>query len=551
MTLKEKLLFRGYLPENLPPAFFSSDLADYLVSHAGDDWWSQSKNPVRPATYNASKRGVTRRVFSVVHPTTMRDLAKFVESRWDDMNQFFAQTDMSLSIPREAQESDRSIEINTHSFIEGERISRLSQYRFIAKTDISRFYHSIYTHSLPWAFHGKASSKADRKEGSKKIYFNRADHILRCGQDGQTIGIPVGPDTSRVLAEVIATAIDMEFKNRCDISDLVVMRHVDDVWIGAHTYAEAERALWRYREAMREFELDINESKTKIYSSDFRFADAWPTELSAQLENSLGLSRGQSSERLRAALEHAFALTVATGDDAILKFVIRYLDRHTSGWDNWSIAEPFLKRCVVHFGHTVDYVSRVIVWRDLAKSDLDKPNWSKILSAIIDTHGRIGNDSEVCWATYAMGRLGSQISHDAANNIVRNCGALSLLALLNCAEKGLAERSVFDVAFARMTLESANGAFWPVLLEWKSRRWPGHEKLDLKNEVVAGLAKEQAVLFDVNRLPSVFADVKAEDFDEVQRAIENRPSMYDNEDDDEDGDVDDNGDDFMGDAEDY
>lgn len=548
MTLKENLLFRGYLPENLPPAFFSSDLADYLVGLVGDDWWSQSKSPVRPATYNASKRGITRRVFSVVHPTTMRDSAKFVAERWDAMNHFFEQTDMSLSIPKEAEDGDRAIEINTHSFVEGERISRLSQFRFIAKTDISRFYHSIYTHSLPWAFHGKPSSKGDRKEGSKKIYFNRADHILRCGQDGQTVGIPVGPDTSRVLAEVIATAIDIEFKKRCDVNDLVVMRHVDDVWIGAHTFAEAERALWRYREAMREFELDINESKTKIYSSDFRFADAWPTELSTQLENSLGSSRSQSSERLRAALEHAFALTVSTGDDAILKFVIRYLDRHSSGWDNWSIAEPFLKRCVVHFGHTVDYVARVIVWRDLAKGDLDKPTWSRILSSIIDTHGRIGNDSEVCWATYAMGRIGSHISQEAAENIVRNCGALSLLALLNCAEKGLADKSVFDVALARMNLESAGGAFWPVLLEWKSRQWQGHEKLDLRNEVVAALAEEEAVLFDIDRLPSVFADVKAGDFDEVQRAIENRPSMYDNDNED-DGDLDE--DDFMDESEDF
>lgn len=532
MTLKENLLFRGYLPENLPPAFFSSDLADYLVGHAGDDWWSQSKSPVRPATYNASKRGITRRVFSVVHPTTMRDSAKFVAERWDAMNHFFEQTDMSLSVPKEAVDGDRAIEINTHSFVEGERISRLSQFRFIAKTDISRFYHSIYTHSLPWAFHGKSSSKNDRKEGSKKIYFNRADHILRCGQDGQTVGIPVGPDTSRVFAEVIATAIDQEFMNRCDVKDLVVMRHVDDVWIGAHTFSEAERALWRYREAMREFELDINESKTKTYSSDFRFTDAWPTELSTQLENSLDSGRSQSSERLRAALEHAFSLTVSTGDDAILKFVIRYLDRHGSGWDNWSIAEPFLKRCVVHFGHTVDYVARVIVWRELAKGDLDKPTWSRILASTIDTHGRIGNDSEVCWATYAMGRIGSNISQEAAENIVRNCGALSLLALLNCADKGLADKSVFDVAFTRMSLESASGAFWPALLEWKSRQWPGHEKLDLRNEVVAALAEEEAVLFDIDRLPSVFAEVAAEDFDEVQRAIENRPSMYDNDDED-------------------
>lgn len=529
MELMESLVFKGYLPENLPPAFFAGDIGDFIVDDSGPEWWSKSQKPVRPASYNASKRGITRRVFSVVHPVTMRDLAKFVAMHWDAITSFFSQIDCSLSVPGVAAEGDRAIEISTHAAVDAAKISRLSRYRFIAKTDISRFYHSIYTHSLPWAFHGKLAAKADRKFGSERIYFNRADHILRCGQDGQSIGIPVGPDTSRVFAEIVATAIDVEFKKRCEVSDVTIIRYVDDVWLGAHTHADAERALSRYREAIREFELDINEAKTRIYSTDFRFADAWPADLSIALETALASAARYRPERLRAALERAFAMAVADNDDGILKYVIRYLDRHSSGWSHWAICEPFLKRSVVHFGHTADYVARVIVWRYLVKRDLDVETWSKILAAVIDTHGRLGNDSEVCWATYACAQLGAKIDLGAAQNIIRNCGALAVVSVLNCVDKGLVDQSIFDEAYERMSLETANGPFWPVLMEWKSRKWPRHDKLKVNNDVIGALAEKEARIFDLAKLPLVFGEVKEESFDEVEMAIEPRSSVYDDD----------------------
>lgn len=74
------------------------------------------------------------------------------------------------------------------------------------------------------------------------MFCNRLDFILRKGQDGQTVGIRVGPDASRFVAEVISIAIDLEFRRRCELPDLAIVRHVDDIWIGAHSHADAEQA---------------------------------------------------------------------------------------------------------------------------------------------------------------------------------------------------------------------------------------------------------------------------------------------------------------------
>ena len=536
MPLEDDLTRKGYLPENLPPTFFADAMADTFGQIGGGDWWSNSSSAVRPATYSASKRGLARRTFAVVHPATIHDLAKFAAARWQESCAFFRNTTYSLSCPQYTEQGDRAIAISSHNELETTKLSRLSQYRFIAKTDISRFYHSIYTHSIPWAFHGKAAAKLDRNPNSENLFFNRADYILRCGQDGQTIGIPVGPDTSRIFAETIATAIDVEYQNRCEVQDFGLIRHVDDVWIGANTHADAEHALWRYREAIREFELDINESKTRIYSSDFQFSDRWPADLSIQLGTAIDSTQYQASERMRAALEHAFGMAVSGGDDGVLKYAIRYLDRNDTQWSHWESIEPFLKRALVHFGHTVDYVTRVIVWRNLAIGDLDKDAWSKILTAIIDRHGRIGNDSEVCWAIYACARLELPIGTEAAKNIIANCGALPIVALLNCIEKGLVKRSVFKIAHERMRLESARGPFWPVLMEWKTRQWPKHNELQLENEVVEEMVGRQAVLFDFERLPTVFNDVEPDAFSHVSQAIERRTSVYDEDEEEDDED---------------
>ena len=526
MALKERLLWHGYLPENVPPSFYASDLADLLVESTGNEWWSEPDSPVRPAVFNASKRGITRRSFAFVHPITMHDATKFVVERWEAIQAFFSRSQFSLSVPKACDSGDRAVEIATHGELEAERISRLAHFRYIARTDISRFYHSIYTHSLPWAFHGKKQAKADRSPNSSETFFNRADLVLRCGQDGQTVGIPVGPDTSRIFAEIVATAIDCEFKERCELDKVAVLRHVDDVWIGANTHAEAERALWRYREAIREFELDINENKTRIYSAEFRFSDQWPSDLSVALERAIDAQPSKRAERLRSALEQAFGMTVADGDDGILKYVIRYFDRHGRGWEDWATMEPFLKRCVVHFGHTVDYVARVLVWRHLAKGDLDVNAWGPILAEIIDRHGRIGNDSEVCWAVYACSVLGIEIAEDAANQVVRNCGALSLVSILNSV-KGSTKTSVLTSARARLRLESANGPLWPLMLEWKSRKWRGHGAIQANNPIIARLVESGALIFDATRLPGVFKDIDEEDFETVDKAIEDRPTMYD------------------------
>jgi hypothetical protein len=467
----------------------------------------------------------------MVHPMTAFDLAEFIGSRESELNQFLSSSSISLSTPLHTPDGERAVAISSHGELEKQRLVRLAGYRFIAKTDTSRFYHSIYTHSIPWAFHGKMAAKADRKVSSLTVFCNRLDQIVRKGQDDQTIGIPVGPDASRYIAELISVAIDREFTGRCDVSDYSAVRHVDDVWIGAQTHADAERALSRYRECLREFELDINENKTKIYAENFQFTDSWPTEISTRLQQAISASAYIRQERLRAALEFAFAEVVKSGDDGMLKYAIRQLDNSNTSGEAWATVEPFLMRCAVHFGHTVGYVVRILVWRQFSSGDFDRDRWTKILISVLDRQARLGNDSEVCWILYAALKFGIHVPVDIGKQIVNNCGALSLVTLLSCLENGLAPTALVGFAAERLTQETAGGALWPVFLEWTARKWPENEKITaaVQNEIVASMGKAGVTLFDVERLTRVFEGVETSNFANVERAIERRPGLYEEE----------------------
>jgi len=529
MSLKQDLLRIGYFPENLPPPFHSEQIAQFFSGNPGA-YLSDPKRPLRAAIYNASKRGSSRRTFSAIHPTTAHDLAEFLQKHQSELDALFAKNSSSLSVPRHTPDGERAIEIASHNQLEVERLARLSGYRFIAKTDISRFYHSIYTHSVSWAFHGKAASKKAKKSTATDVYFNRLDFIIRQGQDGQTIGIPVGPDASRYVAELICTSIDTDFFNRLGGDDVRFIRHVDDVWIGAQSHSDVERALWLYRNCLREFELDINESKTRIYSADFRFTDAWPTDVASRIEGALAAADSRRNERLRAALEYAFDMAVSSGDDGVLKYAIRQLDSSDHEWDEWSVLQPFLMRCAIHLGHTIDYAVRVLVWRKLVKDDVDELRWKAIVSSLLDRHGRLGNDSEVCWLLFAANILQMDVPDEIALTVVQNCGALSIVSIMN--SSGFDQKAVFDQLFDLVSAESADGAMWPVFLEWSGSGWHRHQDVKklVTNDTLNAMVAQSVFVFDVDRLTRVFKGVEASKFADISHAIERRVSFYDDND---------------------
>jgi hypothetical protein len=148
---------RGYFPENLPPVFTSADLGHFAETHLPmNDYLTRSQSRTRAAPYNGSKRGHQRRVFSIPNPIAAADTALFLHQNWLAIVEHFRKSPFSASRPAIDAEGSRAIAITPHDELSHVRNERLAASRYIVSTDISRFFPSIYTHALPWAFHGKA-----------------------------------------------------------------------------------------------------------------------------------------------------------------------------------------------------------------------------------------------------------------------------------------------------------------------------------------------------------------------------------------------------------
>ena len=85
---------------------------------------------------------------------------------------------------------------------------------------------SLYTHSIPWALYGKAASKAAlaTKSRSRRRFGDKLDAALQCMNHGQTNGIPIGPDTSLVVAELVLSAVDVTLNENRVLSGFRVRR---------------------------------------------------------------------------------------------------------------------------------------------------------------------------------------------------------------------------------------------------------------------------------------------------------------------------------------
>ena len=114
-----------------------------------------------------------------------------------------------MSVPTIRENSSRAVGLSAYfKDLSAERMLRSTGTRFHLYADFARFYGSIYTHSIAWALHGQDEARADEK--TMLLTGNQIDRLVRNTQDRQSMGIPVGPDSSLVMAEIIGAAIDQK-----------------------------------------------------------------------------------------------------------------------------------------------------------------------------------------------------------------------------------------------------------------------------------------------------------------------------------------------------
>ncbi len=544
----KRIIDRGLLPENLPSVVTSKGLWPHFDVET-PSYLITSNRVGRTSPFNASKRGFQRRLFGLPHPAFLYDQALFLTKHWDAIAQLFDTSPGSLSRPSFPIVGPRSTRITSHSALPRARLEAFSRFKYCLVTDVSRCFPSVYTHSLPWAIHGKEASKADTKVNSAGIFGNRLDFAIRQGQDRQTMGIPVGPDTSRVASEIILSAVDREFLVRSGSKRVTYRRHVDDYWIGGHTIEECERHLQLLREALREYELDINELKTRIVNTSVVFGESWAFEIADELRGAFpffGTPRGDQIATLGKIIDRARS----TNDDGVIRHAIRKLDEQHA-WDrHWDVLEHFLAQCAVQFHHSFDYVARVVAWRLRRQKSIDNVLWSEVTRTVAGRAASLGRDSEALWSLWLMKELSIKVNKALSSAIIKNNGPIVSALLAHIYAHNLTtDKLIVAQMWDRVEGNHFFGSFWPLTLELATLALSKPAALNDGggDDVMRKLHQNNASLIDWGAAPAVFdkpekqgawfADVEPEE------AIEDYTSDYDDDDDDSDDDEDSDDDD--------
>ncbi|RZQ07460.1 antiviral reverse transcriptase Drt3b, partial [Vibrio vulnificus] len=106
------------------------------------------------------------------------------------------------------------------------------RFNYLSKLDVSHCFDSIYTHSIAWAVSQKSYAKQNLNK-TKSTFSFKFDQLMQRLNYNETNGILIGPELSRIFAEIIMQSIDNDIVNESKQSGLLlgkdyqIYRYVD------------------------------------------------------------------------------------------------------------------------------------------------------------------------------------------------------------------------------------------------------------------------------------------------------------------------------------
>lgn len=318
-----KILEKGYFPKELPPPFttkpfgqrsryivkkwdeYVTNLQVPLPSEASN---KQAKFRYKPILnkysisklieFSISKGQYSRRKLEIPHPQTYFYLCKEIVDNWKLIKNVYKLSLFSESKLYSESSNKRSVRTKSISWKRfRNKLTEISfDYKVQLKLDITNFYATIYTHSIPWSILGKQDSKSyfelknndsnafelltltDPKANSYKI-ADKIDTLVRNCNDKQSVGLPISADTSFILSEMVASRIDQELKIELQDIDYKCVRYYDDYYFYTNSINDAEAILKRTQKILYEYKLEVNENKVEIKQLPYFYSDLWNLDI--------------------------------------------------------------------------------------------------------------------------------------------------------------------------------------------------------------------------------------------------------------------------------
>lgn len=461
-----RLVEFGYFPRELPACFSPNTLATHAAALTA---LTKAEKKSKSATFSCARFGRMRRVLSVPNPYNFLQTADFFETNWLELAQLAQSSPLSASKPVLKKNGIRAIErLKPDGDLVEMRSWARANARYIVKADISQFYHSIYSHSIPWAIHTKQTAKKRQRDNS--LIGNQLDTLVRNAQDAQTIGIPIGPDTSLVLAEIILSDIDKKLK--VEFPELRGFRYVDDYELCFFELADAEKALSKLEGLLATYELRLNPKKTSILQLPQPLDHSW-TAILRHFPERFSRKAADQKWQLIDFFELAFEQSNKSPDEQVLTYAVGRLLREATqiAPQNWQLVQALLCQVISIEGGAIP-VALQLWTRYTHKPYLnDRPLLEKVLNNIIRQHAPLGHSSEVAFSLWGILRFG--LSCEADNLATISQMTDPFVGLLALDGKVQGKFAALDLGFwsDQLSERSLYEENWILVYEALTKKW--------------------------------------------------------------------------------
>jgi hypothetical protein len=461
---------RGYFPDRVIPPVNSlsvssaiHDILKFVKPKAIESIKKKSGPRIHRSLsveHSVPKRKHLRRTLSIPNPVIQSVLSAEIAASWGKLSSFCAQSQLSLSVP--TLSTRRAVEA-THPLNEQPtfRAQRSVGARYLLKADIARYYPSIYTHSIPWALHTKQLARADKKYA---LLGNRLDLWMKETQDKQTGGIPIWPDSSFIVGEVIGTAMDLQLTSR--LPSVRGIRSIDDYFLYFSTVSEAEQCIATLNEIGQEFELNINDAKTEILLLSDSLEPKWKSDLRALAIRDAATPQ---SFDLLTLFDQAFEYSKQFPPDSVLTYAAKLTLGANIVEENWPLCEALLLKAALAESTMLSVLGEI--YKRFSAFHTDNAALTILIHSICAYHAPLQQGNEVSWALWLAKEMNISISKQVADKIVRLDDDLVALAALDLNENGLFDSEGFAKWRSHMQAAELYERHWLVAYEALEHGW--------------------------------------------------------------------------------
>ncbi|HUV02844.1 MAG TPA: RNA-directed DNA polymerase [Desulfobacteria bacterium] len=287
--------------------------------------------------------------------------------------------------------------------------------KFYVNTDISNFYPSIYSHSIPWALIGFDTAK---KERDPKKWFNKIDMYQRLIKRNETNGIPIGPASSNIISESILARIDKTLKDE----GFVFIRFIDDYTAYFYTYEKAEEFIRRLSEELSRYKLLLNIKKTSIKQLPFPSSPEWIIDLTTRMPDKVNIT---PTSMIR-FLEYALNKQAISPDGSVLKYAIKTIIYDVKNETTKLLLQYTLNLCITY--PILIPLLDTLFEKVSSDSEASKLITEQLLN-ILDEHAINKRSDAMTWVLYYLNKFSQSIPEQTAKKVIKSGDCIAILFL--------------------------------------------------------------------------------------------------------------------------